>query len=71
VHRPHARGFEDFGKRAFEYVAAFEDVGDAGRAAQVVLEDVNLSVAVTHEIAAGDVTPNAARRMQSFARLAQ
>jgi hypothetical protein len=48
-----------------------QHVRHAGRTTQVVLEHVDLSVAVADEIRAGDVTPDAARRLQPDTLLAE
>ena len=64
VDRADAAGLEDLREGALHHVAVLEHVGDAGRAAQVVLEHVDLAVAVAHQVGAGDVAPDALRRVQ-------
>ena len=54
-------------ERALEDLAVLEHVGDARRAPQVVLEDVELAVGVTHEIGPGDMAPNPPRRVEALA----
>ncbi len=66
--RPHMRLLENLRERALHHFAVFEHVRHARRAAQIVFEDVKLAVAVAHQIGAGDVAPDAARRIQANAR---
>jgi hypothetical protein len=69
VDRTNARRFEDLRKGALHDDAVLEDVGHAGRAAQVVFEHVDLAVAVADQIRAGDVTPHAIGRVEADALL--
>ena len=62
---------EDLRKRPLHHLAVFQHVRDARRAAQVVFEHVELAVAVAHQVGARDVAPDAARRLQPRARLAE
>src|SRR5215475_8313713 len=69
VHRADARGFKNLGERPFEHLAIFQHVRHAGRAAQIIFQDVNLSVAVTHQISARNMAPDAAWRPQAHTGL--
>ena len=62
VDGPHAVGGEELGDEAGHRDAVLEHVGDARRRADVVLEHLPRAVAVAHEVAAGDVAVDAARR---------
>src|SRR5262245_15793722 len=66
VHRTHARGFKDLRKRAFEHLAVFQDVRHAGWTAQVILEDIDLPIAVAHQIRPSDVAPDTPWRLQAY-----
>jgi hypothetical protein len=55
VDRSDAAGAEELGEDALHRGAVLEHVGDAGRAAAVVLEDEVASVAVADEVGAADV----------------
>ena len=70
-HRPHVRGFEQPGKAAFHDEPVLQHVGHARRAAEVVLQHVDRAVFVADQIGAGDVAPDAARRIQADALLAK
>ena len=70
VHRPHRKPFEDLREDALQHLAVFQHVGDARGHAQVVLQHVVLAVAVAHQVGAGDVAPDAPRRIQALALLA-
>ena len=48
-----------------------QHVGDPRGAAQIVFQDVNLPVAMPHQVGAGDVTPDAAGRIEAHALLAK
>jgi hypothetical protein len=52
-------------------VAIFQHVGYARRNSQVVFEYIDLPVAVADEIRAGDVTPDAVRRIEADALRAE
>ena len=67
VHRAHAQALEDLRESALHQVAVFQNVGDAGGHAQVVFQHVDLAVAVAHQVGAGDVAPDAARRIDADA----
>ena len=45
----------------------FQHVGNAGGTAQIILQHVNLAVAMADQIGAGDVAPDPARRVQTRA----
>ena len=59
--------FEHLRKRALHQVAVLQHVGDAGGHAQIVFQHVDLAVAVAHQVGAGDVAPDAARRIDAHA----
>ena len=65
--RAHAGGLEDVVERALEDLAVLEHVGDARRAPQVVLEDVELAVGIPHEVGPGDVAPHPPGRVEALA----
>ena len=69
VDRADPRRLEHLRERALHHLAVLEHVRHAGRAAQVVFEHVDLPVAVADQIGAGDVAPDAPRRVQADALL--
>ena len=66
---PNPRLGEDLREHALHHRAVFEHVGDAGWTAQVVLEHVNLTVAMPHQVCACDMAPDSARRIEPYALL--
>ena len=62
VDRAHAVGGEQLGHEPRHRRAVLEHVGDARGDAHVVLDHLPRAVAVAHEVAAGDVRVDAARR---------
>ena len=54
-------------KRALHQVAVFQHVGNAGRHAQIVFQDIDLAVAVAHQVGSGDVAPDPPRRIDARA----
>jgi hypothetical protein len=62
VDRPHAVGVEQPRQQAQHRDAVLEHVGDPARGAHVVLEHLPGAVGVAHQVAAGDVAVDAARR---------
>ena len=70
VHGPDLRCLEHLGESAFEDLAIFKDVGDAGGATEIVLEHIEATVPVANQIGAGDMTPYATRRGEALALLA-
>jgi hypothetical protein len=62
VDRANPQLAEDLRKRPLHDLTVLEHVRDAGRATQVVLEDVDLPVAIADEVGADDVTPDPLRR---------
>jgi hypothetical protein len=54
-------------ERLFHHFAILEDVRDAGWAPQVILENVELAIAVAHEVGAGHVAPDASGRVEADA----
>ena len=62
--RQDRQAVEDLRKRALHHLAVFEHVRHARRAAQIVFEHVELAVAVADQVGAGDVAPDAARRLR-------
>ena len=68
--RQHARGLENLRKTPLHRHAVLQDVRNPRGHAQIVLQDVNLAVAVADQIRSGDVAPNAPRRVQSAADFA-
>ena len=67
VHRAHRKPREYCREDGLEHLAILQDVRDAGRHAQVVLENVVAAVAVAHQVGPGDVAPDAPRRIQAVA----
>ena len=50
--------FKDPGESALHQVAVLQHIGDPGGHAQIVFEDVDLAVAIAHQIGSGDVAPD-------------
>ena len=67
VHRSDPQAFEQPRERPLHQVAVLQNVGDAGRHPQIVLEHVDLPVAMAHQIGPGDVAPDASRRINAAA----
>ena len=65
--RTHREAVEDLRERLLHDRPVLQHAGDAGRAAQVVLEHVDGAVSVAHEVGAGDVAPDAARGVEAGA----
>ena len=58
------RGFENLMKSSFHDPAIFQHVRDPRGTAQIILENINLSIAVAHQVSAGDVAPHPLRRIE-------
>ena len=67
VDRLHTRGGEHVRERALHEAPVLEHVAHAGRTAQVVLQHVELPVAIAHEVGADDVAEDALRRRDAVA----
>ena len=67
-HGANPQPLEHLREGAFHYFAIFQNVRNAGGAAQIVFQHIELPVAIADQIGAGHVGPNAARRMQPGAR---
>ncbi len=65
--RQDRQAVEDLRKGAFHDFTVFQHIGNAGRATEIVFQHVHLAVAVAHQVGAGDVAPDAARRLQPAA----
>ena len=62
---------EDGGEKTFHHLPVFQHIGDAGGTTQVVFEHINFTVAVPHQVGAGDMAPDAARRIKADALFAK
>ena len=59
LHRADGGGLEHLGECAFQHLTVFQDIGYAGWTAQVVLQDIEPAVGITHQVGAGNVAPYA------------
>ena len=71
VDRADRRELEELRKRLLHELPILQHVRHAGRAAQIVFEHVVLAVAVANQVGARDVAPDAARRIEADALLAE
>ncbi len=55
------------GKGPFENLAVFQHIRDPGRAAQIVLEHVKLTIGIPYEIGARDMAPDTLGRVETVA----
>ena len=62
VDRRDAVAREQVGQEPHRHFAVFQHVGDAGRRAGVVFEDIELLVVHPHDVDAGDMHPDVMRR---------
>src|SRR5882724_7469542 len=70
-HRPDLRCREYLWEHALHDRAVFQYVRNAGWAAQIVFEDINLPVSMANKVRAGDVAPDAAGRSKTDALFAK
>src|SRR5262249_22928322 len=57
-------------KQTFHDLPVFQHIGNAGGTTQVVLQHIDFTIAMPHEVGASDVTPDAAWRIPANALLA-
>ena len=58
IHRSNTGLLKYIGEGAFEYLPVFQYVRDPGWTAEIVLQYIEATVAVTNQIGSGDVAPN-------------
>jgi len=68
--RPDLRRGKHLRKHTLHHRAILEHIGDTGRTAQIVFKHINVAVAVPHQVRAGYMAPNTARRVQADALFA-
>ena len=67
VHGSDVCPFENQRQRPLENVAVGQDVRNPGRGAKIVLEDIESTFFVAHQVGAGDVAPDTQRRIDALA----
>src|ERR1043166_3958537 len=71
IHRVNSRRFKHLREGSFHHPAVFQDIRNSRGTPQVIFEDVNLTVAIPDEIRAGDMAPDALRRVETHTFLAK
>src|SRR5215831_14087572 len=69
--RTHVAVIEDLWKRTLHDFPILQDIGNPGRAAQVVFEDVIPAILVSHKICSDDMAPYSSRWFKTHTRLAE